>query len=369
MSRSRSRKHRIAVVTGTRAEFGLLQSTLTELQANPLVDLHLLATGMHLLPAFGNTVRDITKQGFQISAKIPMQRGNDAPTDQAEGLARGVAGIAKYFQKNTIETALVLGDRIEAMAGALAAATTGVRLAHVHGGDVAPGDFDGKFRDAITKLADLHLTATKQAARRVIGMGIDRETVHVVGAPGIDRLATLLHEETEEKLIKSNYALIAYHAYGRAAKTEQRVMKTILSSVRDAGMPRFIIAPNTDRGHRGVIDATAEHIAKYSDEAVLFTSLPRDEFLRKLIRARVLIGNSSAGLLEAPFAGTVSINVGDRQAGRTPGGRSVLHCSERKAAICESLQRALHKHPKSGGSTVYGDGAAGKRIATLLTSR
>lgn len=367
MTRSSKRRRRIAVITGTRAEYGLFQSVLTALSADPRVTLQLVVTGMHLVRHCGYTVRQIAADGWPIAARVPMQRGDDRATDQAEGLARGVAGLSRFLVAAQTDIVLVLGDRIEAMAGALAAVTTGRTLAHIHGGDVAEGDFDDALRHAVTKLAHLHFAASTQARRRIIRLGEPPQHVHCVGAVGLDRLRVLL-AEVPPRPMPSGTALVVYHAAGRTPAYEQRVMTQILAAVRQAGLRRRIVHPNTDRGHTGVLRAIERHAARYPQEVEVARSLPRDEYLRALLGADVLIGNSSSGVIEAPLAGTASVNVGPRQAGRQPGGPAVLDCDATPAAIRAALARALRLRPRRGGRSVYGDGHAGARIARLLAT-
>jgi GDP/UDP-N,N'-diacetylbacillosamine 2-epimerase (hydrolysing) len=385
-------RRRVAVITGTRAEYGLLKSTLAAIKAHPRLTLQLVVTGMHLLREFGHTVDDIVRDGWRIDARVRMQAGSDDPLDQAVGLARGVQGIARFLAAAKTDVVLVLGDRIEAMAGALAAVTTGRVLAHIHGGDVAPGDFDDSLRHAITKLAHVHLVATRDAARRVVRLGESAERVHVVGAPGLDRLRELLERsgrapyrpsnaDRPKTLLKSSgtqprgdscppdpgVALVVYHARGRPAAVEASTMETLLRAVASLGLRRLILYPNTDRGHRGVLRAIERHRRRSPRQDVqVFPSLPRDDYLRALLGATVLVGNSSSGIIEAPLPGTPSVDVGPRQAGRQPGGPSVIHCGESELAIRQALHRALRICRKSSQRSVYGGGRSGPRIADLL---
>lgn len=367
MSGERARnRRRIAVVTGTRAEYGLLTSAMQAVQAHSRLRLQLVVTGIHLLRKFGHTVDNIVRDGWHIDARVPMQAGDDRPLDQARGLARGVAGIAAFLERVRSDVVVVLGDRIEALAGALAGVTTGRIVAHLHGGDVAPGDFDDSLRHAITKLAHVHLAATRQAARRIVRLGEDAERVHVVGAPGLDRLRELLRAEPRPSG-HSGTALVVYHAHGRPPETEARTMHAILRAVAAAGLRRVIVYPNTDRGHRGVVAAIEEHRRRHGTRDVsVLRSLPRDDYLRTLMRADVLIGNSSSGVIEAPLAGTPTVNVGIRQAGREPGGPAVIAVGERETDIRAGLRAALRKRPRAGGRNVYGDGRAGERVAGIL---
>jgi GDP/UDP-N,N'-diacetylbacillosamine 2-epimerase (hydrolysing) len=361
------RRRRIAVVTGTRAEYGLLRSTLAAIHTHPKLDLQFVVTGMHLIRKFGHTVDDIVRDGWPIADCVRMQTGSDSPTDQAAGLGRGVEGIARFLNRAHSDIVLVLGDRIEAMAGALAAVTIGRLLAHVHGGDVAPGDFDDAFRHAITKLAHVHFVATRRSLRRVRRLGETAERVHWVGAPGLDRLRQLI-SEAGARPGKSEAALVVQHPCGRAAAVEQRVMDNVLRALGASGLWPVVVYPNSDRGHRGIIQAIERHARTNGGNLQLLRSLPYDDYLRALLDVDVLVGNSSSGIIEAPFAGTPSVNVGDRQAGRQPGGSSVIHANESFASIREALARAARKRPRRGGRNVYGDGRAGARIAHLLAA-
>ncbi|MFO0837191.1 MAG: UDP-N-acetylglucosamine 2-epimerase [Phycisphaerae bacterium] len=394
----------VAVVTGTRADFGVLRSTLRALRDDRRVELKIIAAGMHLLPRFGRTLREVERDFGTVAARVPMQRGDDDPLDQAQGLARGVAGMARYLRQASVRWVVVLGDRIEAMAGALAAVTTGCRLAHIHGGDVARGDFDDQLRDAITQLADVHFVASRAAARRVRAMGAPANRVFLVGAPGLDafradpvrvparpvagargsdrpkwtlsasdrhfRTASASNRPAVEASrapgVASHDALIVYHAFGRSAAHEERVMRDILRAAATLGLRRTVIFPNSDRGNAGVIRAIREHGRNSPrGEVRVHRSLPHDEYVAALRRARVLVGNSSSGIIEAPFVGTPSVNVGDRQFGREPGGPSVIHAREAGSAIRRAIQRAL-RLPRRRHVQVYGDGGAGARIVRIL---
>lgn len=359
------KRRRIAVVTGTRAEYGLLCSTLDALAKNPRIELQLVVAGMHLLPRFGRTVSEIKLDGRRIAVRVPMQRGRDDALDQAEGLARGVRGMAAFFERSRTDLVLVLGDRIEALAAALAATTTGRAIAHIHGGDLAAGDFDDAIRHSITKLAHLHFPATSDAAQRIIQMGEEKSRVQVVGAPGLDRLRTLLESQHAAAATQPRAGiLICQHPCGRPAAIEQTVMRRLIAGAAKTGERLELIYPNTDRGHSGIVAAIdrAQKVRAIRG----YRSLPREAFLERLLSVRLLLGNSSAGIIEAPFAGLPSVNVGQRQRGRTPGGASVISCGESPAAIRSALNRALTMRVAPGRRTAYGDGRAGGRIADIL---
>ncbi len=416
--RRRRRATRVAVVTGTRAEYGLLTPVMRAISRRRELELGVIVTGMHLLKKFGRTVRQVEADGWPIVANVRMQQGDDGPLDQARGLSRGVAGVAEALHAWDADVVLVLGDRIEALAGALAGVTTGRIVAHIHGGDVAPGDVDDPQRHAITKLAHVHFAATKTSARRIIRMGEDPSRVHLVGAPGLDDLVDLALRPraanvaattplgqpgfslaagggTSTRLVPSRkqtprglkprgslqtaaeltqglgsdepYAVVMQHAYGRSAAVERRVTAMVLDAAAAAGLRRVIVFPNSDRGHTGVIDAIEAHLRRSPAGSVdVHRSLPRDAFLRALIGASLVIGNSSSGIIEAASAGTPSVNVGDRQRGREKAGRSVIDAAESPDAIRAAIGAALRLRPRTGGRTVYGDGRAGERVADVL---
>ena len=321
--KSRPRR-RVAVVTGTRAEYGLLRSTMRAIECHPRLQLQVVVTGMHLLRKFGHTVDDVIADGWRVDARVPMQSGKDDRLAQAVGLSRGVAGMARYFDRAGTDVVVILGDRIEAAAGALAGVTTGRIVAHIHGGDVAVGDLDEGLRHAITKLAHIHLAATKEAARRIIRLGERPEFVFNVGAPGLDRLTALLHDRHMPVGPKQQAALVVFHPSGRSAAREGRTMSAILRAVAVAGLAATVVYPNSDPGHAGIIEAIEKARARKRAPLRVERSLARDDYLRRLAESRVLVGNSSSGIIEAASAGTPAVNVGDRQAGRQRSGSSVV---------------------------------------------
>jgi UDP-N-acetylglucosamine 2-epimerase (non-hydrolysing)/GDP/UDP-N,N'-diacetylbacillosamine 2-epimerase (hydrolysing) len=330
--------------------------------------LQIVATGMHLLRKFGYTVNEMVRDGWHIDARIRMQAGDDSPLDQAAGLSRGILGIAKFLESPGTDIVLVLGDRIEAMAGALAGIATGRIVAHVHGGDIAPGDLDESFRHAITKLAHVHLTATQAAKRRIIRMGEHADRVHFVGAPGLDRLMSLITDVKGDRK-RSGRALVVQHPSGRKTAHERRVMSAVLKATDRAGLRSTIVYPNSDRGHSGIVEAIVAHQRHKRDGTVsVFRSLDRDTYLLKLLEADVLVGNSSSGIIEAPAARTPSVNVGPRQRGRERNGGSVIDANESTTSIRDAIRMALRKRPIIGKATVYGNGQAGLRIADILAA-
>ena len=361
------------MITGSRAEYGLLRTVMQAVQKQKALRLQVIASGMHLVRKFGYTINDITADGFRVDARVPMHSGRDTHLAQAEALAKGVSGTARALEKLRSDLVVVLGDRVEALAGALAASTTHRVLAHIHGGDVAQGNLDDAFRHSITKLAHLHFAATPDAGRRLIRLGEWPENVHIVGAPGLDDLRSI--PKPHERWLADEFgfardaaiALIVQHPIGRAPREEQRVMDTILDAVAHCGLCGLIVYPNSEAGHSGIVRAVKKRRQHDRDHRwVSLASIPRLRFLQCLKAAQILVGNSSAGIIEAHSAGTQAVNVGPRQAGRLRGGRSVVDCTETTMAIKAAISKARRMRIRPEIHSVYGHGRAGSKIAAIL---
>jgi GDP/UDP-N,N'-diacetylbacillosamine 2-epimerase (hydrolysing) len=344
------KKRTICFVTGTRAEFGLMRSTLDAIRAHPKLRLQIVATGMHLSRAHGYTVRDI-----HVDAKVPW-RGSLA---DATGCA--ISGLARQFGRLCPDIVMVVGDRVEAFAAASAAHLSRIPVAHVHGGDRALGQVDDSLRHAITKLAHIHFPATAQSADRIAKLGEDAWRIHCVGSPAIDGI-----REAAEKSsgIEPPFSLIVLHPIDSDNAVEYRRAKMIYSAVKSAGAARIaIIYPNNDPGHAGIVRAWRE----LGDRATVFTSVPRAKYLAMLRDCTLLAGNSSSGIIEAASFGTPVIDIGPRQLGRERG-ENVTNMPYRQAAIRAAAEKIL-RHPRRSQRdfrSIYGDGDAGKRIAEVL---
>ena len=360
------------MVTGTRAEYGILRTVLRAIEAHPKLRLKLLVTGMHLLRRFGYTVRDIRRDGWTIEATVRMQSDRDDACEQAVSLGRGVSGLARAIERVEARLVLVVGDRMEAFAAASAGVMCRRLVGHIHGGDVATGDVDDSLRHAITKLAHVHFPATKEAARRIKRLGEDAWRIHWVGAPGLDEVREMLDRGEDEGFdplayaSQKDYALVARHPCSRSVSREKQLTVQTLRAVREEGLGAVVLYPNTDPGYTGVIAAIRE--AQGDGEVRAYRSLPREVYLELLRRARVLVGNSSSGIIESAFLGTPSVNVGRRQEGRLRAARCVLEAGESRTAIRRAVRRALGLRPRAGAWTAYGDGHAGRRIAEVLAS-
>lgn len=365
MSDETSNTHKVMVVTGTRAEFGLLRPVMHAIHAHPALELYVVAAGSHLVqPAV--TFREV-KAEFAIADSIPMQTaGKVGRLHDVESLGKGIARFGRSYDMNNPDMVVVLGDRIEAFAAASAASVGGVLLAHIHGGDRAEGVADEAMRHAITKLAHVHLPATNMSAKRIVKMGENPQQVHVVGSPAIDGLDAInpMGDAAYAEL-GSPEVVVLMHPIGRDDEQEQRAMQTVLDAVSDKRV--LVLHPNLDPGRRGIMNA----IESAPIDVQVRSGMPRDIFVGLLQRVGAeggaLVGNSSAGLIEAAAIGCPSVDIGDRQSGRERCDGWSAHADEETGEIRAAIEsitageRPRHSHP-------YGDGTTGPRIAALITT-
>lgn len=350
----------MAVVTGTRAEFGLLRPVMRAIDGHPDLDLLCIAAGSHLIqPA--ETFWEV-KRAFAIADSIPMQiAGKTGRVEDAEAVGRGIGRFTRSFDRLAPDWVVVLGDRIEAFAAASAAAVGGWALAHVHGGDRAEGIADESLRHAITKLAHVHFPATPGSGDRLVRMGEHASRVHVVGSPAIDELG-MMPALAEEELAELGSPSVVYlmHPVGRHPEMEEAAARTVLGAL--AGERVLALHPNFDAGREGIVRAIeAEGVASRRH-------LAREQFvglLRRLAESSgVLVGNSSAALIEAAALRLPVVDIGPRQAGRERA-NNAFHALETAEGVAgalrhaRALDRGMIRHP-------YGDGTAGRRIAEIL---
>ena len=352
---------KIAVITGSRADFGLLRSTINAVDSHSELELQVVASGAHLLPP-DHTIEEVRSQ-VRIDSVVEMQRprifGRGA---DAAAVGRGVTGFAEAFERLNPDVVLVLGDRVEAFAAASAASIGGRTLAHVHGGDRAEGVADEAMRHAITKLAHLHFAATAASGRRILGLGEPPSTVHVVGSPaidGLDEMASL--DDSRHEAWGRPTAVLLLHGAGQSPATERRWADVAIESVRRHG-PVVVLRPNQDPGSEFINQAI---VAAEADPAFrVIGHLDRPSFIGLLRRVEVLVGNSSAGLIEAAALGCPAVNLGPRQAGRERPASVIEVDTPDIDRIANAIKRAITEetprdHP-------YGSGGTGRRIAAVL---
>ncbi len=364
-------RRRVAVVTGTRAEFGLLRPVMLAIAARPDLELAVIAAGSHLIaPAL--TFHEV-KQAFAIADIVPMQiAGKTGRAEDAEALGRGIGRFARSFEKLRPDWVVVLGDRIEAFAAAAAASVAGYAVAHIHGGDRAEGVADEAMRHAISKLAHVHFAATPQSAQRLLQMGEPAERIFTVGSPAIDALGAIpplktgfdLEAEGAKIGVDDVTALLLLHPIGRTVEMEEAAAASVLAGL--AGEKVLAMHPNFDPGREGVlraiVSAGVAHRAHL--ERPVFIGL-----LKRLAeRGGVMVGNSSGALIEAAALRLPAVDIGPRQGGRERCGNVIHIDHERPEEVAAAVEQA-RKLPRDAMTHPYGDGHAGERIAAVLASQ
>ncbi len=364
---------KVCVLTGTRAEYGLLKPVMTAISKHPSLQLSVLAGGMHLSEEFGYTADEITKDGFRIDGKIQMNPKSDDGFSMAVSVGSGVISTANYLKKINPDIFLVLGDRTEALAGAIAAAYMNIPVAHIHGGDSAMAGLDEPARHAITKFASIHFPATKKSAERIVKMGEDDWRIHVVGAPAVD---TILNENIDKKEIAKKYGLDAgkpfilllQHSVTTEVKDAESQIRETLSVIAEMGMQTIAIYPNSDAGGRKIISILKEY--ERHPFIRTFKSVPHKDYIGFMKTAAVMVGNSSSGIIEAPSLKLPVVNIGTRQAGRERAA-NVIDVGYDKEQIKKAVRKALYdcnfKKKVRKCKSPYGDGKAGVKIAHILS--
>jgi UDP-hydrolysing UDP-N-acetyl-D-glucosamine 2-epimerase len=363
---------RICFVSGTRAEFGLMRSTLSAIVANPSLELQLVVTGMHLNRSRGRSLDAIRREGWKINAVIPWTRGDGTETANAVATGKAIASMAEEFARLKSDIVLVTGDRVEAFAAASAAHLGGRLLAHVHGGDRALGLVDDSLRHAITKLAHVHFPATKLSAERIKRMGEDRWRIFRAGSPGLDGLRALAAPRKTiaaelAGLSPRRYAILLLHPQSTDTRQQRDAAEMLLRAIRSVGFDRIVIIfPNNDPGSEGI--AMAWDALPPDERLIIRRDMPRPLFLGALRDAAVLVGNSSSGIIEAASFGTAVLDIGTRQTGRERGA-NVVHVEMKESAIARELRRIWNdgRPVRFTSHNIYGSGGAGRRIASTLS--
>lgn len=367
---------KICVITGTRAEFGLLRWLMQEVQNDPVLELQVIATGMHLSPEFGLTYREVEQAGFSIDAKVEMLLSADTATAVTKSMGLGLIGFADAYARLAPDLIVVLGDRFEILAAASAALIAGIPVAHLHGGETTEGAFDEAIRHSITKMSHLHFVAADEYRRRVIQLGEQPERVFLVGGLGIDAIkrTTLLEREALEASLDfklgSKNLLITFHPVTLEGASSQQQMAELLTALGNLTETNLIFTmPNADTGGRELAAMVDAFVACHSNARV-YASLGQLRYLSCMQYVDGVVGNSSSGLAEAPSMGVGTINIGDRQKGRLAAS-SVIDCAPTADSISEALAKLYDPEFRSMlGQTVnpYGNGGASKKIVEVLST-
>jgi UDP-hydrolysing UDP-N-acetyl-D-glucosamine 2-epimerase len=364
---------KIAVMTGTRAEYGNLKPLLKAINKHPRLDLALIVTAMHLSKEFGYTIKEIRKDGFRVDTKVEMLHAEDTGAAMAESIGKCVIRMVGVLEQIKPDILLLLGDRAEMLAGAVAAAYMGIPIAHLHGGDVS-SSVDESVRHAITKLAHIHFPATRGSANRIIKMGEDPSRIFVVGAPTMD---TILNEKLPKRAeLSKKYGfdlskpilLVLQHPIVTEADEAAGQMKETLDAIVELKHQTILIYPNADAGGRRMIKV----IKKYEKYPFIesFKSIPYADYLGLMRVASVMVGNSSSGIIEAPAFRLPVVNIGTRQKGRERS-TNVIDVGYNRREIVKAVKKALHDRKFRAKvkkcKNPYGDGKASQRIVKELS--
>lgn len=367
---------KIAIVTGTRAEYGLLYWIINGIHEDLELELQLIVTGMHLSPEFGLTVKEIEKDGFPIAEKVEMLLSADTETAIATSMGLGMIGFAKTYERLRPDILLVLGDRFEVLSAVSAAVPFRIPVAHIHGGESTEGAMDEQFRHAITKMSHIHFPAIKDYAIRIIQMGESSDNVFCFGSPGIDNIykLNLLDRDELFKEVGLPYnkriGIVTYHPVTLDNNTPQFQMIELLSALQIFNDIFWIFTlPNADTGGRIIIKMIDDFVKNNPDKGKSFASLGQLKYLSLLKHADIMLGNSSSGITEAPSFELPVVNIGDRQHGRIQAQNVIdVFKSERKS-IENAIRQALSaefKNTLRGMRNPYGDGNGSVKIVEKL---
>jgi GDP/UDP-N,N'-diacetylbacillosamine 2-epimerase (hydrolysing) len=371
-------KRKICVITGSRAEYGLLKPLIDRINKDPFLELQVIATGMHLSPDFGLTYREIEKDGIEINRKVDIQLLSDTPLGISKSAGLAVIGLAEALEELKPDIAVLLGDRYEIFAAASAALFLKVPLAHIHGGETTEGAFDEALRHSITKMSHLHFTSTEDYRRCVIQMGEDPERVFNVGAIGLDNIRSLklLSRDELEKAAGIRFGkrnlLVTFHPVTLEENTAGTQFRELLDALDTQKDTRLIFTKaNSDTDGRVINRMIDEYVSGNNGKAIAFTSMGRLNYLSAMQYADAVVGNSSSGIIEAPSLKTGTINIGDRQKGRIKA-RSVIDCPPEKNAVSKALDQIYSEGYREMLSTVknpYDNGGASERILEFIKNR
>lgn len=332
------------MITGTRAEYGLLRWIMQGIKDDPELTLQVVATGMHLSPEFGMTYQEIEKDGFQIDRKVEMLLSSDTPCGISKSMALGLIGFSDVYVDLQPDLIVVLGDRFEIFSAVSAALVACIPVAHIHGGETSEGAYDEAFRHSITKMAHLHFVAAKEYRERVIQMGESPNSVFLVGGLGVDniRRTQLLSREALESSLGLKFGikniLITFHPTTLEATFAIREMEELMSALADLQSTQLIFTlPNADAGGRELMKIV-HNFVKQHDNAHVFTSLGSLNYLSCIAQVDCVVGNSSSGLLEVPSFKKATINIGNRQRGRLKA-ESVIDCNPSRDSIARALEQ------------------------------
>lgn len=344
---------KICIVTGSRAEYGLLSGLMHAINDEPTLQLQIIATNMHLSPEFGLTYKEIEHDGFHIDKKVQMLLSSDTPNATTKSVGLAAIGFADAYEDLQPDLIVVLGDRFEILAAVTAALFFKIPVAHLHGGEITEGAYDDCIRHAITKMSHLHFTSTEVYRQRVIQMGEQPDRVYYVGAIGVENikkvalLSQKLLEESIHFVLGDKSLLVTYHPVTLENNTASVQCQNLLDALDDFSDYKVIFTlPNSDTDGRIIIQMINEYVSQHSDRCMSIPSLGLKRYLSALKYVTAVVGNSSSGIIEVPSFGIPTLNIGNRQKGRIAA-KSVIHCGTSKQNIIDGLKVVLSNEQRS----------------------
>ena len=338
---------KVCVVTGTRAEYGLLSRLMWLIRADHDLTLQIIATNMHLSPEFGLTYKEIEADGFTIDEKVPMPKLADTSNGIVKSMAVELSGIADAYEELRPDLIVLLGDRYEMLIAATAALVYKIPIAHIHGGEITEGAFDDAIRHAITKMSHLHFTSTEEYRRRVIQLGEQPDRVFNVGSLGVENIKkmTLMSKDEIEKSLgfelNKKTVIATYHPVTLTKGNNRIEMDEFLTALDEEKNIRILFTmPNSDTGGEYISEKINEFVARNKERAIAFISLGVKRYLSAMSHVAAVIGNSSSGIIEVPSLGIPTLNIGDRQKGRVICD-SIISCHSNKDSIRNGLKKVL----------------------------
>jgi len=367
--------HKVCVITGTRAEYGLLRGLLFKFKNNNKISLTLVVTGSHLSNSFGNTQDEIVKDGFFDYIKIPIPIEDDSKEGMAVSAGIAMTRFAKFFTNYKPDIVVVLGDRFEIFAAVSSAHLIGIPVAHISGGDITEGAVDDAIRHCLTKMSYLHFSGCEQSAKRIIQMGEQPDRVFNVGELGVENCLNMklmsrkeLSENIKFKNILKDYSVVTFHPVTMEDNTAiNQIYELIAAMDEQKNMSYIITMANADAGGRAINDIWIREGKKRSNWLVV-TSLGVLKYLSAVKYAKLVIGNSSSGVIEAPSMGTPTVNIGDRQKGRIMA-ESIICCAPDKIKISEAMKIAMSNEFQEKSEHIkstFGDGTTSNQIINII---
>ena len=368
-------KRSVCIVITTRGNYAKMKSTIAEIASSPVLTYNIIVAGGATLDSFGNTASIIENDGFSVAEKVNFLLSGDDNLSMATSAGLATSQIAASFDRLKPDIVIVIADRYEALSISQSALCLNIPIVHLEGGEVS-GSIDERIRHAITKLANIHLPSNQLAARRIASMGESKDNIHIVGSPSLDLLSQIdlndispveeffAKTESNHSKLSENYLVVSQHSVPTQTDAAEEQITQTFEAVKATGLQTIWILPNMDAGYKKLSNMLSSKAKKHPGKLILLTSVPFELYATLIYNSACLIGNSSSGIREAEFLGVPVVNIGTRQEGRQRGENVIdvnHNTKEILAAITTQLQakRFLSKH-------IYGDGEAGKKIATIL---